>query len=38
MTSGTIVMLALIIVVFFGGTATLLARSVKKPDSPEDEE
>jgi len=38
MTGGTIAMLLLIIVVLFGGTGTLLARSLKKPSAPDDEE
>jgi hypothetical protein len=38
MTGGTIAMLLCIIVVFIGGTGTLLARSLKKPSEPDEEE
>lgn len=38
MTGGTIVMLVLIVIIFFGGTGMLLARSINKPDLPEEEE
>ena len=38
MTGGTIAMLLFIIVVFIGGTGTLLVRSLKKPELPDDEE